>query len=310
MAEEKEEPINPMMEEMKKQWAAMGIDPNQMLSYMNNAMGMQQNIQDQVNQAMGSNPFLQNLMGMAGGQAPAGDMLNMFDDSPEVKEDSDLAPAELKAVLCGANIAYASTQYLNTLSTYRPVEDILEGLENAWSISSREDLLGTLDWLEKNGHKVYFDIIWAKLSTLPKAEWRAGIKSLELQAMADTNIEPERLMTYATHILEGYPGLLSHGIFAKAKTPDVTAWDLTRAINLCRFGFDIEYLTRYEALQKIQAFAQKLYSTYDSWRSLSEGYVTGFAMWSGEGEDLDKRIEQHGILLQHPKSLWTKISWK
>jgi hypothetical protein len=33
-------------------------------------------------------------------------------------------------------------------------------------------------------------------------------------------------------------------------------------------------------------------------------------MWSGEGDDLDERIAQHGFLLQHPKSLWTKISWK
>lgn len=27
-----------MMEEMKKQWAAMGINPNQMLSYVNNVI--------------------------------------------------------------------------------------------------------------------------------------------------------------------------------------------------------------------------------------------------------------------------------
>lgn len=126
--------------------------------------------------------------------------------------------------------------------------------------------------MDSNGQKAYFDIIWTKLSTLPKPEWRAGIKSLELQAMTNTNMEPERLMTYATNILDGYPTLLRHGLFSTAKYPDITAWDLTRAINLCRFGFDVEFLTRDEALSKIQGFANTLYAIYDSWKSLSEGY--------------------------------------
>lgn len=303
-----EENNNPeYIELMKKQWAAMGIDPNQMLTYINNAMDMQKNMQESIQNSLGNNPFLKQMMGS---NAPEGqDILNMFDDSPEIKEDSDLNEEEMKAVICGANLFYRNSQYINTLSTYAPPDTILEGLENSWEVNNREELFETIDWLESSGHRIYFDMIWQKLRTLPKAEWRSGIKELELQALSIKDIQPERLKAFFANIVTGYPMLLQHGCFSTMKDPDITSWDFARAINLCRFGFDVEFLTREEALAKIKYFASKMYSIYDSWKSLSEGYLVGFAMWNGDEGNIEELLEQHDVLLTHKKSLWTKVTW-
>lgn len=307
MSDEKTNENDPM-EFVKKQWKAMGIDPTQMLQYMNNAMEMQKNVQEQVQKSLDENAILKNFMNLQGGQS-SHDMLNLFDDAPQIKEDTDLTLSQVKAVLCGANVAYNSSQYTNTLHTFIPVDDILSGLENAWDVRNREELLETLGRLEQTGHKIYFDMIWGTLRTLPKAEWRNALKSLEHQAMTMENIAPERLHDFAANLLNGYSSLLASGCFATMKDPDILAWDLSRAINLCRYGFDVEFLNREEALERIERYAAKMFATYDSWKSLSEGYLVGFTMWNGHPDSIQERLDQHNTLVTHEKSLWNKISW-
>ncbi len=302
-----------MLEQMKKQWKSMGIDPNQMLKFMNNNMEMQNNFQskmeDAVNQALNSNPLLQNMMNMGEG-GMEGDMLNMFDDSPEVKPDSELNAEEQKAVLCGANISYNNSMYVNTLSTFMPVDDIAGGLEGAWGISSKEELVDTIEWLAVSGHRVYFNLIWGKLTSLPKAEWRSGISDLELESLGYDDIEESRLMEFARNLLETYSLLLHAGCFTENTTPDLTAWDYERAINLCRFGFDVGYFSRAEALEKIMSLASVMYEKYDSWKEMSFGYLIGFGMWSGDQAMTEDRIEQNQTLLSHKQSPWVDTSFK
>jgi hypothetical protein len=292
------------IEMMKKQWVAMGLDPNQMLQYVNSAMEMQNNMQDEVQASLASNPYVNKMMNLS-----PEDALSLFDDSPEVKEDSDLNEEETKAVLCGANLFYRNGQYINTLSTYEDAETILGGLEGSWGVTNKDELIETIEWLEKGGHRIYFNLIWNKFKSLPKSEWASSIKDLELEALNNKNLDSERLKEFFSNLLEGYTVLAKHGCFSTMKDPDITSWDYARAINLCRFGYDVEFFTREEALGKIKYFANKMYSIYDSWRSLSEGYLVGFAMWNGDADYVEELLEQHELLLTHEKSLWTKINW-
>lgn len=289
---------NDPMEIMKKQWEAMGIDPTQMAGYMSSAMEMQKNIAQQ----MQNNPLTN------GVQFSQEEMMNLFDDSPELKEDSDLNETEKKAIACAANIAFNNAQYLNALETEIDADTILMGLESAWGINNREELISTLDWMESTGHRSYFKIIWAAIGKLPQKDWKKAIGNLD-HTSTDPDFDEERLEEFASNFVTYYPVLAGKNFFTTMKSPDVTAWDLARAINLCRLGFDVKYFTRDEALERIQRYAKMLYAIYDSWKSLSEGYLTGFAMWSGDEDEIDVRTEEHVTLLEHEKSLWTRIKW-
>lgn len=301
MAKEKDNSNDPM-EIMKKQWEAMGIDPTQMSGLMNNAMDMSKNIQAQMQNAAANNPF------MNGAQLSQEELLNLMDDSPELSEDSDLTESETKAIACAANSAYNNAQCLNTLTTGLDAETIQMGLENAWGVNNRDELISTLDWMESEGHKLYFDIIWSAIGNLPQKEWKKTISKLEHKP-GDADFDAERLAEFAENLVSHYPTLTKKKFFATMKSPDVSAWDLARCINLCRLGFDVQYLSREEALDRIKRYAKKMYGIYDSWNSLSEGYLTGFAMWSGEEDSIEERIEEHFTLLKHEKSLWTRIKW-
>ncbi len=298
-----------MLEQMKKQWEAMGLDPKQMMEYMSNALEMQNNMQAQISKTFEDNPVMKNLMNLADDKAPEGDVLNFFDDAPELKPDTDLNIEEQKAVACAANLSYFYSLYLNTLETYMPTEDLLEGLDNAWGITDRKSLIDTVDWLAVAGHRSYFKLIWNLLKTTPKPEWRKAISDLEVQTLTMEDMEADRIHPYAENILEIYPLLLTKGFFSTMKDPNVLAWDLERAINLCRYGFDLQLITREEALERIVAYAKSMFTTYDSWRSLSEGFLVGCGMWSGSPELLSDRLEHHEALLTHEKSPWKTMDW-
>lgn len=299
-----------MLEQMKKQWEAMGLDPTQMLEYMNNAIETQNKMQAQMQKAFEENPLMKNLLTQEEDNVlKEHDILNFFDDSPQLKSDTILNLEEQKALACAANLSYYYSLYLNTLETCMPTEDLMEGLESAWGITDRKSLIDTVDWLVVSGHRSYFKLIWNMFKTTPRPEWRKAMGDLEVQTLTMEDMESDRIHPYAENILEIYPLLLAKGFFSTMKDPNVVAWDLERAINLCRYGFDLQWLTKEEALERIVAYSKSMYKTYDSWRSLSEGFLVGCGMWSGSPELLSDRLEHHDILLSHEKSPWKTIDW-
>ena len=294
------------MKQVKKQWEAMGIDPNTMMEYMNNAMKMQQDAMKMAQEQMQNNPLLKNMAEAL--EDGANDPLGLLDDSPELKEDSDLTEDELKAVACGANLAYLNLEYLNTLKTHKPTGQILAMLEGSWDIQSREDLQETLKWLENSGHRKQYNLIWSNLKGIPRAEWGETIEKLQFQLIAE-NENPENLYEYSVNIVNGYAQMHEAGCFQKSKEPNILSWDLGRAINLCRWAYDVEFLSKEEATNLIKKYADMCYKTYNSWDSLGEGYIMGLSMWSGDPDRTEEMIEEQKILLSHENSLWTKIKW-
>lgn len=288
---------------IKQQLAAMGMDPKMMDQYLENF-----NINDMMNQAM-SSPFMQNY-GSFDSNSYENDTLNLFDDdTPYVKEDNDLTPEEERAILVSAPLSFVNGLYINTLSTYGSTDEIIENLESWWDITSRKDFEETVDWLSDSGHSVYFDAIWKMLVNTPKPEWRGAIQSLEMQALASDTIKPDRIKDYAQNILACYSTLVSEDIIQKDKVPTIKGWDLVRIVDLCKFTYDAGYITREEALFYAKKYADELKNIFNSWEELANSYLLGFSMWNGDEDDLDYRLEQVLVLLEHPDSLWKKVKW-
>jgi hypothetical protein len=279
-------------EVLKKQWAQMGLDPEAMMKQVRASQEM----------AKGFSAQMAQLMGAAGG-----DSSGLFNDEPPVNPETDLpGPAALKAVACGANLAYLNLQYLNTLKTFRPADQIEAVLESDWSIGSPEALAETLEWLDAAGHRAYFDPLWKKLKSTPVAEWALAIENVALLFPGE---EPDQIQSYASNLVYGYDFLKTRGFFKEMAEPSILSWDLGRSVNLCRWGHDAGFLSREDALQRILASARVLRKAYPSWRALSEGYLLGFAMWTRNDDELETLLVDHEKLLTHPKSPWVTITW-
>jgi hypothetical protein len=291
-----------LMEQYKKQWEALGLDPNTMMQYMNNSMEMATNMQNQMAD------MLKGQFKPIDGSEPDDDFDFSLENKPQIKKDADISDeAILKAIACGGNLAFVNSMYLNTLGSYKPISQILEMLESEWEIESKDGLVDIIDWLTTSGHRKYFDLIKDGLKGVPQAEMAGKIE--EITNELDGERDFEVIESYAMNTIYGLKLLKGNGFFKTMKQPSILAWDLGRAINLCRWGYDVQYFTKEEALTMIQKCATQLYITYDSWRSLSEGYLLGCFMWSGDEERIEELFEEHTILLEHADSPWVNIAW-
>lgn len=294
-------PHDELLEIMKKQWELMGIDPSQMLKYMNNSQDMMRKIQKTYASKGG-------VINGENGDEDGEGLFSFESDEPGFKEESDITEESiLKGIASGCNLAFLNSEYLNTLSTFKAFPEILEMLEADWGVESRGDLLETLEWLENEGHKKYFNIIWENLKEVPNAEWSIQLEGLPLNLLAQD--EDDSINDYAENLIIGYQILKDLDCFKSIASPDILSWDLGRAINLVRWGYDVEFLTKDEAITLIQKYSEKLRNVYNSWESLSEGYLLGFIMWSGDEEELDALYDDHQVLLNHEKSPWVMYNW-
>ncbi|MBN1981148.1 MAG: DUF1266 domain-containing protein [Chitinivibrionales bacterium] len=311
---ENDKQINDVYQMAKEQWEKMGLDPNQMMKYITNAQEiMKETLKLNMDIPSGSASLGQSTQQQADTveREVDKDDLALIDRCPEVKEKSDVERIEdQKAMACGANLAYLNCLYLNTLQTFRPHGHIVEMLKTGWDIEFQDEFIETLQWLENEGNRTAFNEIYDAIKSVPKAELAMTVERLSVQLLTEGfQYDEKELWDIAKQTLYGYSLLKENGFFKTKVKPSLLSWDFERAILLCRAGYDLGFLTKDEALQRINLYAQKMYAEYDSWRSLSEGYLMGYFVWSGNEEGLEELFNDHASLLEHKDSPWKRFPW-
>ncbi|PSL28273.1 DUF1266 domain-containing protein [Chitinophaga ginsengisoli] len=229
------------------------------------------------------------------------------EDTTDLHEDGTLSLHDRQYIACGANLAYLHGDRMDTLETDSDQEEIRGILKREWHINTRDKLLNNIDWLVNHGHRVYFKPIWNILTTLPVRERAAELEKLQQEFTAKGDEISVDL--YASNISEGYKHLREEaGCFEGKKCKlDALTWDLGRAINLCRWGYDAGFLSRDEAIGHIRKYGKELLHNYTTWTNLGENYLMGFAMWSGDLEQLDELYGAHCDLLSEDSSPWVLL---
>ena len=176
-------------------------------------------------------------------------------------------------------------------------EKNLKGLlPSWWGIQDREGLLDTLDKLqsgEDGQRQGYWDIRQRLL--LGKMENYLGIIKEEA---SETN-SGERAFIVATHL-----GPLHGG------TLPITAWDIGRYINLCRWGVQAGWISEQEAWDRIIPAARLLQASYTSWADFASDYLRGRNFWNPQTATDNETIRYSvSLLMAPPKGLWSTIDW-
>jgi hypothetical protein len=232
------------------------------------------------------------------------------DEEPLLSDDGMLSLHDRQYIACGANLTYLRGERLDTLETDTEQDDIRHMLRKDWHINTREKLLSTIDWLATTGHRIYFKPIWQILTTMPVRERAEALDKLQQDFAAKGDDAP--VGQYADNISECYKHLreISDCFEGKKCKLDALTWDLGRAINLCRWGYDAGFLSREEAMRSIRKFGWELLHNYTNWANLGENYLIGFAMWSGDIEQLDELHGGHCDLLTEDSSPWVLLESK
>jgi uncharacterized protein YfiM (DUF2279 family) len=156
------------------------------------------------------------------------------------------------------------------------------------------------------GHRNQFALLQGRLKGVSKAEF-AAVVAQAAEELGDQDFED--IQERAVNLIAGLQLGKGKNLLPSRGEPSILSWDLGRAINLCRWGYDVQYLGKEEALKLIVDCAAQLAKTYDSWKELSGGYLLGFFFWSGDEDEFEDLAQGQDLLLSHEASPWTAIPW-
>jgi len=157
-------------------------------------------------------------------------------------------------------------------------------LKQWWGVRNRSDLLRTLGWLERAGHRRGFESLGANPSS-----------------QSDSGSDPE--LAHRVEVVRAH--------YTRLGNKSLLGWDYARFVSLCRWGYLVGYVSEDEAWQWIMPKARELQKTFGSWADLGENYLIGREFWSVEETAIHgwRYRAAYERLLTNPESPWLRFPW-
>jgi hypothetical protein len=170
-------------------------------------------------------------------------------------------------------------------------------LSRDWDITTREELLETLDRMENGGHAASFKEIQEIIHEISGTKNESEARAMLLRKYSWNETKINRL-TYVISNWDQY------------QNRTIKAWDLGRNISLCRWGYNVGFLTEDEAWEKIFYYARLIQSLYNSWEEYGYDYFMGRIFWaSGFGEEKSYLARTEPIYKKLINSYWGWLDW-
>ena len=195
------------------------------------------------------------------------------------------------ALAAAAILATYNHEPIDTLSSGGGVLGTRRLLQNSWDISSHDQLLQTLDWIDQGGHRQLFSALGART---------ASLSSEELSKVVG-HLNPE----------DANSVMIAHRYYPRYASQSISAWDYARYINVCRWGVAAGYISEEEAWPRVMHAAQILQQAFTSWKEFGENYLVGREFWSLHQTKIDGQAMRaiYLGLLNNPGSPWNRIPW-
>jgi len=167
-------------------------------------------------------------------------------------------------------------------------------LRDAWGVHGRDDLLKTLDELRARGMHAAYDDTLARLREAPdERNWLQRIHAKLLHPQAEHRLEV---------VASQAPQLGAAGVLA---------YDISRSVNLARWGYQAGYLSGSETWTLVMASDRLAQSRFDSWDAYGSSFLAGRDFWGGASAASRASFEQevHGLLTR-PDGAWRVQPWR
>ncbi|MEJ1087122.1 DUF1266 domain-containing protein [Microbacterium sp. Mu-80] len=176
-----------------------------------------------------------------------------------------------------------------------------DGLEEAWGIRSRAQLLSRLHWLLREGHRVGFADEVADGEELDDAEARRVVAGAAGTASSEVREHAWRLKQVRAD---------ARGI----RSVVFVAWDLVRAAMLTRAGFSLGWLSEQEADDTLRLISAELQRSYDGWEEMGDHFLRARWFWGGNTSQTSRQNDAHdasrqAALLAPPRRPWSHVPW-
>lgn len=166
-------------------------------------------------------------------------------------------------------------------------------LSDAWGVENREDLIETLEGLDRRGHRSTFEMVACLVAPLTEEGYRDLLKGTS---------DPELLNRFR----------VARRYYSQLGPKSLCGWDYSRAICLCRWAYIAGHIEEEEAWERIMPMAIRLQEKFDSWEDLGRNYLIGRQFWSLEKtqENGWRYEDAFQRLLDMQSSPWNKYPWE
>jgi hypothetical protein len=176
----------------------------------------------------------------------------------------------------------------------RNINRWLETLRRDWGVNNREELLQILDSTENSGHA-------SALNYIRQIIGEAMNQNFSVFDIYNRYQLNQRYYNYLKFTILNWNLL---------KNRTILAWDLGRNISLCRWGYEVGFLTENEAWEKIMYYARKIQLFYDSWNEYGFDYYLGRMFFaSGSGEEIYFMLQTDPLYKKLVTSFWNYMDW-
>ena len=214
---------------------------------------------------------------------------------------AELTKAQLWAISLPGILTEARGGYRNSLNDMAMNENgrnsVLTTLRRDWGITTREQLLDMLDSLENGGHAASFKEIQWIVNEIIEAGNDGSVISAILNKVEWDRVKVNRF-NYVNKNWEKYQNVTLKG------------WDLGRSVSLCRWGYNVGFMTEAEAWKRIFHIASTIQPLYSSWEEYGYDYFMGRLFWaSSSGEEESYLRTTEPIYNRLLNSYWGWLDW-
>ena len=172
----------------------------------------------------------------------------------------------------------------------------LEVLSRDWGITTREELLETLERMEYGGHAASFREIQEIIYEVNKAQNEQEIAVVFQRYQWDQTKYNRFIYVYSN--------------WDRYYNRTLKSWDLGRNISLCRWGYNVGFLSDKEAWDKIFHYARIIQTMYSSFEEYGLDYFMGRLFWASGFEEQESYFTRtEPIYKQLMESYWNWLDW-
>lgn len=198
-------------------------------------------------------------------------------------------PAKRWALACSAPMFEFNNQGIESLAGAEPTlarrADELKRLASWWGVISKDGLIKNIEELKTQG---MHNPKWMRM----RAMYKQNPSQYEEQAKGDV-----RLM-----LIKQYGD--------KFGDAGILAFDLSRVISLCRWGYISGYLSEDEAFKLMLPAVVRIQKSYSNWDDFVDGYFVGRRFWSPHSySDEPARVDRVQHLLKTAPGILHAIPW-
>jgi len=210
--------------------------------------------------------------------------------------EAQLWAISLPGIMTEANSSYRSS--LNASAMNESQRNVwLNVLSRDWGITTREELLETLNDLERGGHPDALKEIKGIINEVLNVQTDASA----VQAVINSYLWDETKWNRFRYVFTNWD---------KYQNVTLWGWNLARGVSLCRWGYQAGFMEEGEAWKRIFHIAETVQPLYASWEEFGWDYFMGRLFWAasfGEGERYLRETEP--IYNRLMNSYWGRLKW-